>query len=295
VTANPGPLSKHHFLMRRLHSLSGILPIGVFLIAHLTTNSTILWGALNTRAQGGPVERGVTTFQEEVSFINGMPMLLLIEITLWVSIAFHSILGVYYARSGKNNLHSYSYSGNRRYALQRITGYFSILFIFYHIATLRWGWSFLVPGGVEWSHTAAASTLAQALQGSPTGYTNAGLAVSVFYMVGVSCVVFHFANGMWTAAITWGITTSEAGQKRWGYVCAALGVMLMGMAWSSVVGFALLDSTQAYHIENKMHNEQIETPAEDGLADADPGNPTEAKADDTNTVTIPVADPDTNG
>ena len=161
MTESQGPLHKHHFLMRRLHSLSGIAPIGVFLIAHLTTNSTILWGALNGRAGEGMTERGVTTFQEEVSFLNGLPMLLLIEVTLWVSIAFHGILGLYYARSGKSNLQSYRYGGNRRYALQRLTGYFSILFIFYHVATLRWGWSFLVPGGVTWSHTAAASTLAR--------------------------------------------------------------------------------------------------------------------------------------
>ena len=276
MTASPGPLHKHHFLMRRLHSLSGIAPIGVFLIAHLTTNSTILWGVLNSRAGEGMTERGVTTFQEEVSFLNGLPMLLLIEVTLWVSIAFHGILGVYYARSGKNNLQSYRYGGNRRYALQRLTGYFSILFIFYHVATLRWGWSFLVPGGITWSHTAAASTLAQALQGSQDGYTGAGLAVSIFYFIGVSCVVFHFANGMWTAAITWGITTSEAAQKRWGYVCVALGVGMMGMAWASVIGFALLDPVEARQIEDQMHSESaVPSPSRTSpdIATTDPDRP----------------------
>jgi hypothetical protein len=31
----PSFIEKNHFLLRRLHSLTGIVPIGVFLIAHL--------------------------------------------------------------------------------------------------------------------------------------------------------------------------------------------------------------------------------------------------------------------
>lgn len=248
-------MQTHHFLMRRLHSLTGILPIGVFLIMHLTTNSSILWGGLNSRAAGESwSERGVSTFQHEVSFINDMPLLLLIEITLWVSIGFHSILGVYYAMSGKSNNGAYRYGGNTRYLLQRITGYVGIFFIFYHIATLRWGWAWL-PGAEHWSHSNAASTLAHSLQGGTEGMTTIGFVVSLFYFIGVSMLVFHFANGLWTAAITWGFTVSRAAQKRWGYACAGLGAGLMVLAWASVIGFAMLDADEAQRIEDAMHSE----------------------------------------
>lgn len=250
-----GPMQRHHFLLRRLHSLSGIVPVGIFLIMHLTTNSTIAWGGLNTRADAenfGWIDRAIATFQHEVSFINELPLLLLIEITLWVSIAFHSILGVVYAVSGSPNNASYKYGGNARYTLQRLTGYFGIFFIFYHVATLRWGWSWLVPGGTEWSHEYASSTLAAALQGGTEGMTGWGLAVSIFYFVGVTALVFHFANGLWTAAITWGITISRSAQKRWGMACAGLGAALMIMAWASVVGFATLDYEQALRVEEQM-------------------------------------------
>ncbi|MCR9075462.1 MAG: hypothetical protein NXI07_05425, partial [bacterium] len=252
--SNPdGPLNQHHFLLRRLHSLTGIVPIGVFLIMHLTTNSTIAWGGLNGRAHGdGWFDRAISTFQHEVTFINEAPLLLLVEVTLWVSIAFHSILGVYYAMTGKANNGAYKYGGNDSYTLQRITGYFGIFFIFYHIATLRWGWAFLVPGGTKWSHEYASSTLAAAMQGGTEGMQPAGIAISLFYFIGVTALVFHFANGLWTAAITWGFTISRAAQKRWGYVCAALGVGLMVMAWASVVGFATLDYDQARSIEEAM-------------------------------------------
>ncbi len=238
-----------------MHSLTGLLPIGVFLIAHLITNSTLVWGAFNSRVSAyasDPEGRGIASFQEEVSFINGMPFLLLIEITLWVSIAFHSILGVYYATRGKQNLEHYRYGGNLRYTLQRVTGYVGILFIFYHVATLRWGWSWLVPGGTQWSHHYAASTLAACVQGGWDGITTAGVAVSVFYFVGVSMLVFHFANGLWTSAITWGLTVSAPAQKRWGYVCAVVGIGLMGMAWASIYAAVTIDPRDAVLVEQRM-------------------------------------------
>ena len=65
-------------------------------------------------------------------------------------------------------------------------------------------------------------------------------------------LVFHFANGLWTAAITWGLTISRQAQQRWGYVCAGIGVALAGAGVSAVVGFATLDPDAAKEIESKM-------------------------------------------
>ncbi len=252
-----GTLSKYHFLLRRLHSLTGIVPIGVFLLFHLTTNSSILWGALNSRAQGADDlrGRGIATFQHEVGFINNLPGLLIMEISIWSAIGFHAILGIWYATTGRSNTRRYPHMDNRRYALQRLTGYIALLFILYHVATLRWGWSFLVPGGVTWSHEHSSSTMAMALRGSTDEITAMGLAVSLFYFVGVSSAVFHFANGLWTAAITWGLTISTAAQRRWGFVCAGLGGMLMLMAWASVGGFLFTDPAKAKQVEDAMHAE----------------------------------------
>lgn len=245
-------LERNHFLLRRLHSLTGIIPIGLFLIVHLTTNSSIAWGKLGLRGEhpgDGLVEGGVRYFHKEVVWINeSVPHLFLVELVLWLSIAFHSILGIVYAMGGHRNVAAYPYMANWRYAIQRWSGYIGILFIFYHVATLRWGWTFLVPGGTAWSHRFAASSLASALRGGED-FTAAGLAVSLFYFVGVSLLVFHFANGLWTAAISWGLTVSRPSQRRWGYVCTALGAGLMLAAWSSVVGFATLSPSRAQVVE----------------------------------------------
>mgnify|MGYP001953741614 CR=1 FL=1 len=133
ATSGGGPLAKHHFLLRRLHSLSGILPVGVFVIMHLLTNSQMIWG----QATG---EHGGSVFQHEVDFIHSLPALEIIEITLWLSIGFHAVLGLYYTFTGKQNVKHYAYKDNWRYTLQRITGMIAIFFIFLHIATLRWRW-----------------------------------------------------------------------------------------------------------------------------------------------------------
>ena len=251
------PIDRHYFLLRRLHSLAGIVPIGAFLFPHLTTNSSVVWGKmLNTaHVAGENPHAGVETFQHEVSFIHGLPALILIEIfVLWLPIAFHAIAGVYFARSGRSNVSRYAYQANWRYSLQRWTGYIGVLFIFYHLATLRWGWSWLPLAGT-FDPEAAASTTAIALRG---GVEEAGwkmYIVSGMYLICVLALVYHFANGLWTAAITWGLTISTAAQRRWGYVCAAVGIGLAVAGTTAVIGFATLDIDQARQIETEMHHQ----------------------------------------
>ena len=267
-------LERHHFVLRRLHSLTGIVPIGVFLIAHLVTNSSLFWGKAGLRGEHAELslaEGGVYYFQKEVAWINEqVPHLVLIELTLWGSIAFHSLLGLYYATTGKRNTVHYPHMDNWRYSLQRWSGYFGILFIFYHVATLRWGWTFLVPGGAKWSHDFAASTLALALRGGES-VTAAGLAVSVFYFAGITLLIYHFANGLWTAAITWGLTISEHSQRRWGWACLGIGSGLMAAGWAALFSAVLLEPSGARKIEQKFMGA-----AASGLEAATPATPERA-------------------
>lgn len=255
-------LERHHFLFRRLHSLSGVVPIGVFLLVHLTTNSSIVWGTVN-RVHAN-VHGGAATFQHEVNFIHSLPFLLLIEVfVLWLPIAFHAGFGVYYAVSGRPNNEHYRYGGNVRYTLQRLTAWIGLVFIVYHVGTLRWGFSRLIPGHMHWEADFAGSTLAAALQGSTDGMTVWGWVIVLFYFVGVSSLVYHLANGVWTAAITWGVTITETAQKRFGYVCAALGAVLMAAGWASIIGFASLDYHNARSAEMAVNGPVVVEPGGD--------------------------------
>lgn len=202
------PLKLNSFLMRRLHSLSGIIPIGLFVVMHLFTN----------------FQQMVGDYQHEVEFIHSLPALLILEVTLWASIGFHAGLGFYYTFTGKANNKRYPYMDNWRYTLQRITGMIALLFILLHVSTLRWRWTYFgfidSPFYVASSdgHPLVAATTAAAIQHSWWMF--------MIYIVGTASVVFHWCNGLWTAAISWGLTVSVPAQKRWGYVCLAMGIML---------------------------------------------------------------------
>ena len=252
----------------------------MFLVIHLITNSSIVWGKLGLRGEepdASWVEGGISYFVKEVQWINTqIPHLFLLELTLWGAIAFHAVLGLIYIRTGRANVSRYGYTDNRRYTLQRLTGYIAIFYIFYHIATLRWGWTFLIPpfdGSVKWSHAYAASTMAAALKGSNTGWSLWGVVVSAFYFIGISASVFHFANGLWTAAITWGLTVSARAQNRWRVVCAAIGVGLMAAAWASLAGFLVTDVTKAKMVEEHSEGAVVlPSPVQDGSAEPAPPN-----------------------
>lgn len=241
VTAEGSFLKKHHFLLRRLHSLSGIVPVGVFVIMHLFTNFQIIAG----------------DFQHEVEFIHGLPALIITEMTIWGAIAFHAGLGLVYTFGGsKANVQRYPYQDNWRYTLQRITGILALIFIFLHVATLRWRWDFFgwftpfFVAGPDGTPLVSATT-ANALQHSTP--------VLIIYVVGVASVVFHWSNGLWTAAISWGLTVSVAAQKRWGYVCATLGIALAIFSAGAIYGsltYEINDKERAAFEAAKLRHSQ---------------------------------------
>ncbi len=239
-------LDRHYLLLRRLHSLTGVVPIGAFLVPHLLTNSSIVWGRwLNPSRYG---DAGVETFQHEVNFIHSLPALVLLEFGLiWLPIAFHAILGIVFARTGRFNVSRYPSVGNWRYTLQRLTGYVGLLFIVLHVTSLRfdWDWWGLTPG---FDAERAASSTAEHFQRGAWGVP---FAVAL-YLTGMLSLVYHFANGLWTAAITWGLTVRVPAQRRWGQVCAATGLLLAAAGVAAVVGFSLLNPESAARVEDLM-------------------------------------------
>ena len=231
-------ISNYDFLLRRLHSLSGILPIGLFVIGHLFTNSQMGWP-----------DKG-ETFQHEVDFIHSIPGLLIIEVTLWLSIAFHAVVGIWITTTGRSNTSKYLYGDNLRYTLQRVTGIIAIFFIFLHIAVLRWRWDifgwftpfYAYPPESIYTGQSTAGQIAHEFDGVPMSMPLTAYAlqfswvVVLFYFVGVTASVFHWANGLWTAAITWGLTISRASMRRWGYVCIAMFFALMAFFVAAMIG-----------------------------------------------------------
>lgn len=244
-------LLRHDFLIRRLHSLSGLVPVGAYMCVHLITNSTLIAGA--------------SVFQNNVFTIHSLPMLPVIEWAfIFLPIIFHAVVGIWIAKSGKSNLQSYRLTGNRRYTWQRITGYIAIIFIFTHVFHLH-GWfhnewwlkNVAEPLGMaQFRPYNAASSLSNAM-GSLSNPT--GIAWVIFYIVGVLACTFHLANGIWTAGITWGVWLSPKSQRRASIACAVFGVFIGLAGLSSLVAVKQTNAADAAKIENEMYDARVRT------------------------------------
>ncbi len=238
ATANFDPQyldNKYHFLLRKLHSLTGIVPVGLFLIEHMLTNSRAFnwWGLF----QSGPDQ-----FNEGVKFLHSLPFLPFLEIFgIFLPLAFHAIYGIVIWLTGRSNVTAYPHGDNWRYTLQRLSGVVVLLFVILHLLKFRfahwinWGDEFM-------SHELPdkfAITQKGLLEWSPGG--KGGAAVSPWitlsiYWIGLTAACFHFANGIWGFCISWGITIGKQAQRRVLALATIVGVILF--IWGSLSLYA---------------------------------------------------------
>ena len=208
--------ARRHFLLRRLHSLTGIVPVGLFLIEHLWTNS---------KAVQGPA-----CFGNAVNDIIRLPFVPLIEIFgIFLPLAFHALYGVKLAFESKQNVGQYGYGRNWMFFLQRATGLITLIFIIFHLADFRVA---KLLGNMD--HTAFFNELSTQLSRRPYGIPLKAL----FYALGVTASVFHFANGLRTFVFAWGVTISKRAQRYAAYACAGLGLALWFLGTNTVIFFA---------------------------------------------------------
>ncbi len=183
-----------NFLLRRLHSLSGMLPIGGFLVFHLLANSTAIDHPEN--------------YNTLINFLRTLPFVEYIEwIVLYIPIGFHALYGVLIYTTARPNQFQYSHTENWRYILQRATGMIALVYIAYHI------WQFKTVANLDHDYIARALAGSQSISGVPTiPYLNP-FSVYWFYIIGLVSITYHFANGIWGFCITWGITVGAKSQQ----------------------------------------------------------------------------------
>lgn len=192
---------------RRLHSLLGVIPIGLFLIFHLSVNFM--------------ATKGAETFNGAVHLIEYTPVKLLVEwVVIYLPLIFHAVYGIYIAFTAKNNLGKYSYFRNWMFMLQRLSGIITLIFLVWHI----------------WQ------TRVQAALGETVDYDMMADIFSnpfmiVFYIIGILSAIFHFANGLWSFAVSWGLTVSPKSQRIMTYVTLIIFVLLSYIGISAVFAF----------------------------------------------------------
>ena len=204
----------HSFLWRRLHSLSGVLPLGAFLCYHVFENLSAL--------------RGPAAYDEMVNHVNVLlprPFFYGLElVTIVIPLAYHALYGVWVAVTGRPNVGRYAYAQNWGYLAQRITGVIALLFLLVHVGTLR-AWVTLLgnhlapvgavdPAGLDLvTYRDVAAHL-----GNPASLgvqsILAGDHIFALYVVGTLCTIWHFCYGLKGFCWSWGIAVGRLAQRR---------------------------------------------------------------------------------
>ncbi|MFC4321004.1 succinate dehydrogenase cytochrome b558 subunit [Litchfieldia salsa] len=195
------------FFYRRLHSLLGVIPVGIFLVQHLVVNHF--------------ATKSPEAFNEAAHFMESLPFRYLLEtFIIFIPILFHAIYGLYIAFTARNNVSKYSFFRNWMFILQRITGVITLIFITWHVWETRIAAAF----GAEVNYDMMANIFA-----SPF--------MIGFYLVGVISTIFHFANGLWSFGVSWGLTVSPRSQQISTYVTLGIFVALTIVGVRAIFAF----------------------------------------------------------
>ncbi len=192
------------FFYRRLHSLLGVIPVGLFLTQHLVVNHF--------------ATKGPEAFNGASNFMENLPFKWFLEtFIIFLPLLFHAIYGLYIAFTAKNNVSRFGFFRNWMFALQRVTGVITLIFLAWHV----WETRIAAARGAEVNFDMMANILSNPI-------------MLAFYIVGIVSAIFHFANGLWAFCVSWGITVSPRSQRISTYVTVGIFVAL------SIVGIRAL-------------------------------------------------------
>lgn len=192
------------FLSRRMHSLLGVIPVGLFLVQHLV---------INHFATGGE-----ESFNKAAGFMGNLPFRIFLEtFIIFLPLLFHAIYGLYIAFTAKNNVSKFGFFRNWMFMLQRVSGVITLIFVAWHVWETRVQAAF----GAEVNFQMMENILSNPF-------------MFWFYVVGVISTIFHFSNGLWSFCVSWGITLSPRSQLISTYVTIGIFIIL------SIVGIRAL-------------------------------------------------------
>src|ERR1700739_3666008 len=193
-----------NYLLRKLHSLSGIVPVGAFLAEHFWSNSAALVSA--------------PKYNETSQELQTIPFRLFVEWAfIFLPILFHGGYGVYIWLRGESNVSQYPWVKNWLYTFQRYTGLIAFAYIAWHVYTQRW-----LTHGVS-TYAEVAQQLVNPL-------------ALAFMIVGVVASSFHLGVGVWNFLCKWGLAATVRAQRAAARLGAAVGISF------GVIGILILIS-----------------------------------------------------
>ncbi len=193
--AAAAPARDHSFALRKLHSLTGIVPVGAFLLFHLFENLKI---GLSPQSYEAAIH--------ELWQMAPRPVFYAIEVCLLaVPILFHSVYGFWIWYTGQSNAQEYPYRRNWLYTAQRWSGLLVFAYMALHVWQLR-----VMPEGklALLRGPEDLTTFRQVADAvTPLGWT-------ALYLVGGISAAFHLGNGLFGFAYSWGLAVGRKAQAR---------------------------------------------------------------------------------
>jgi succinate dehydrogenase / fumarate reductase cytochrome b subunit len=208
ATSNGTHAGTGSFLQARLASFLAIAPLGVWTFFHLWNNLAAFDGA-------AAWESSVTHYSSP--FAQAFTGCLVL-----VPLVIHSVWGIGRLFTAKPNNLAYRAYPNLKYLLQRLAAVGVLLFLGAHL------WLAMIHPRLTTGQGEAFADIAHEMRFNPPT-----LAV---YLLGTLGVTYHLANGLQTAAMGWGVVTSQQALKRLELLVIAVFLLLLGMAWSVVAG-----------------------------------------------------------
>jgi succinate dehydrogenase / fumarate reductase, cytochrome b subunit len=207
------------YLLRKLHSLTGIVPVGAFLAEHFWSNSTALVGARQ--------------YDETSQTLQSIPFRLFVEWGLiFLPILYHGGYGVYIWLRGQSNVSQYPWVKNWLYTAQRYTGLIAFAYIGWHLYTERW----LTHGKSTYQDVASQMQDPWALS---------------FMLVGVLASSFHLGVGIWNFLCKWGLAATARAQRAAGGLGAVVGIGFSLVGVLIILSFRLNWHPFAFYATNK--------------------------------------------
>jgi succinate dehydrogenase / fumarate reductase cytochrome b subunit len=166
---------RRYATLKRLHVLSGIVPVGLFLIAHFLVNATAIGGAAAFDRLAGRLDR--------------LPLIGWLElVVIGLPIALHVTLGALLGNAGQSFATPDGYPRRWMRPLQRWTGGILVVYVLYHVWSTR-----LSPEVLTGRHDLFALM---------SGQLRHPAAVA-FYALGVLSACAHFGVGLFEVAYRW--------------------------------------------------------------------------------------------
>ena len=206
------------FLLRKLHQITGIVPLGLFFAVHMFTNAKAMNGA--------------KVFNDAVLDIHHMPFLLFIEIFgIFLPLLYHSVYGIIISAEAKSNIGKYGYTRNWLYFFQRASGIFLFVFLIFHLLHFRFG----LFADLGLTAVAVAGNADRAFEIIATDFQSVG--ILVFYILGVGATAWHLGYGIFLFAVDWGLVIGEKAQRAVLYACAAIAFGFFALGTNAVFSF----------------------------------------------------------